>query len=167
MSAAPRAGPNFAAEFEAARARLCFATERAFAEAAGSGPARVAAALRAVFEFASLNPATVRTLTSRALANGPYGAARHQNLLEAAACVLLFCRAGGVESGPPEAIEHLLVGSIAGLLMARLETGRANDLPSLVPEAIDFVLTPFVGAERAKALAAYPAGGERHPRRLG
>jgi hypothetical protein len=85
--------------FEAALARLRFAAEFGWAEG-GSEPERVAAALRAVFEFASHTPAAFRLLTSGALAHGPYGTARYRELLTAAARILAGCRdaeAGGAE----------------------------------------------------------------------
>lgn len=148
------AGADFPARFEAALARLRFAAECGWAEG-GSEPERVAAALRAVFEFASRNPAAFHLLTSGALADGRYGTARHRELLTAAARVLAGCRdadAGGAEL--PAVTERALVGGIATLLSERFDADREAELTALAPEAIEFALTPYVGAAEARRIAA-------------
>jgi hypothetical protein len=152
------AGADFPARFEAAQARLWHAAECGWAEG-GIKPERVAAALRAVFEFAFRNPATVRILTRDALAQGPYGIARYRDLLTAAARVLAGCRDEDAGGGELLALtERALVGGVATLLAERLDAGREDELPALAPEVIEFVLAPYVGAARARLLAGADMG---------
>jgi hypothetical protein len=149
------ADADFPAQFEAARARLWHAAECGWAEG-GSEPERVAAALRAVLEFASRNPAAVRLLTSGALAHGPYGTSCYRELLTAAARVLAGCRAERTGPGElPALTERALVGGVATLVSERLDAGREAELLALAPEAIEFVLTPYVRAAEARRLAAF------------
>jgi hypothetical protein len=147
--------PGFPACFEAALARLRFAAESAYAEDdAATEPERLAAALRAVFEFASRNPSAAWLLTGGALAHGPYGNARYQELLGAAAGVLASLRAERPEAASlPAMTECALLGGLATLLARRLQAGAAEELQVLAPEAIEFVLTPYLGALEARRLA--------------
>jgi hypothetical protein len=148
-----RGAAGFPAEFEAALARLRFALTEAY-RVPGPEPGRVAAAIQAGFAFASHNPATVLVLTSGALSQGPYGAARHRDLLARAARVLARCRAGRSESDRLPAItERALVGGLATVVAHRLDAGRAGELPALAPQAVEFVLTPYLGAEEARRFA--------------
>jgi hypothetical protein len=148
-----RDAADFPAEFEAALARLRFVLAEAY-RVPGPEPERVAAAIRAGFAFASNNPATVLVLTSGALSQGPYGAVRQGDLLARAARVLARCRAGRAENaGLPATTERALVGGLATMVAQRLDTGRAEELPALAPQAVEFVLTPYLGAEGARRLA--------------
>lgn len=148
------AGADFPPRFEAARARLRYAAECGWAEG-GSEPQRVAGALRAVFEFAADNPAAFRVLTAGALAHGPYGTARYRELLTAAARVLAGCREGsGRGAELPALTERALVGGVVTLVSERVDAGREAELSALAPEAIEFVLTPYLGAAEARLIAA-------------
>jgi hypothetical protein len=51
--------------------------------------------------------------------------------------------------------ERALIGGIATLVSERLDAGREAELPALATEAIEFVLTPYIGAAEAHRLAAF------------
>jgi hypothetical protein len=152
------------------------AFERAFAgfqirveEACGGRddwPSAIAAAVRAAFGFAVEDPAAAAALTSEALAAGPDGVARHRRLLDYVAERLAAgreLRPGGPEL--PELTELALVGGLAGLIAERLSGGRPHELPALAPEAVQFVLTPYIGAEEARRVAAAAGAPEPDPYR--
>lgn len=157
MSVGPtRSTAAFPAEFEAALARMRYALADAY-DMPGDEPQRVAAAILAGFTFAAHNPETVLVLTSRALSQGSYGVARYRDLLSRAARVLARCRAERSENTDlPPITERALIGGLATLVAQRLDTGRARELPVLVPQAVEFVLSPYLGASEARRLAHAP-----------
>ena len=155
--------PNdFAAAFEASFARFQVRVEAACAGPV-DWPLRMAAAIRAALEFAASDPDAANTLTNEALAAGRDGIARRERLLAYAGRALAAGREERSEgAGLPRLTEHALVGGIAALIAERVATGRAAELPALAPEAIQFALTPYLGATEAKRV-----GAAARPGRLG
>jgi hypothetical protein len=151
---------DFASAFEAAFARFQVRVEEACVESI-SWADGMSAAIRATLEFAAAEPGAANVLTNEAMAAGRKGSARRERLLSYAGEAL----AGGrrLEGGAadlPRLTEHAVAGGIAALIAGRLATGRADELPGLAPQAIQFALTPYLGAEEAKriAIAADPTG---------
>jgi hypothetical protein len=54
----------------------------------------------------------------------------------------------------PEITEKTMVGGVAMLIAQRLTFDRQAELPALAPDAIQFVLTPYIGAKEAGEVAA-------------
>lgn len=143
---------DFVAAFESAFARLQVRVEEACATA-GDWPCAVAAGIRATFEFAAAAPADAQALTRDALAQGPGGLARHRRLVTYAAGLLEPGREAVVGPSPPAVLERALAGAIAFLVAHRLALGEEAELPGLAAEAIEFVLTPYLGVEEARRVA--------------
>lgn len=145
---------DFATAFEGAFARLQVRVEEAMA-GEGEWPVRIAAAIRAGLDFAAADPAAANLLSNEALSRGAAGIARYQRLIGYLAGLIApgrECAAGGARL--PEITERALAGGVAMLVAKRLDQGRAAELPSLAPEAIEFVLTPYVGNAEARRIAA-------------
>ncbi len=145
---------DFAGAFEAAFARFQVRVEEACAISA-DWPTGVAASIRVALEFAAAYPDVANTLVNEAMAAGPDGIARRERLLAYASEALSPGRGllpEGVEL--PPVTEHALVGGVAALIGDRLARGRAADLPGLASDAIQFVLTPYLGASEANRVAA-------------
>ena len=144
---------DFATAFQAAFARLQIGIETACA-AEAAWPERVAAAIRAALAFAAAHPDDADLLTNRAMAAGREGFERYDRMLEHFGDGL---RPGRAERphGPelPEITEKAMIGGLASLIANRLQ-GDVSRLPGLAPEAIQFVLTPYLGAEDARRLGA-------------
>lgn len=144
---------DFANAFESAFARLQIRIETACA-AQPNWPAQVAAGIRAALAFAAADSAAANILTNDALAAGRAGFARYDRMLVHFAAGL---RPGRTERADgerlPEIIEKAMTGGLAMLVAQRLDMGRAAELPALAPEAIQFVLTPYLGAEEARRIA--------------
>ena len=145
---------DFAGSFEASFARFQVHVEEACA-AGTDWPSRVASAIRAALEFAAADPIAANVLTNDALAAGRDGISRHRRLLAYVAHEL----APGREQSPhgsslPPLTEQALAGGLAGIVAERLTRGRAHELPALAPEAIQFALTPYLGADEARRIAA-------------
>ncbi len=144
---------GFADAFETAFARLQVALLEA-CEREGDWPAQVAAGVRAGLEFAAAEPGAAKVLTNEALAGGVEGIARHDRLLAYLAERLLPGRDEGPEGERlPEVIERAMAGGVVMLVAQRLDQGREDELQALAPEAIQFVLTPYLGGEGARRIA--------------
>jgi hypothetical protein len=141
------------ADFATAFARLRFQIEKGCAAEVG-WPARVAAGTRAALAFAAANPEASRRLISEPLAQGAGGIILYESLI----AYLVGCLEPGREqrpenSGLPDITERSAVGGVVTLVAYRLDTGREDELPALVPEAIQFMLTPYLGADQARRIA--------------
>lgn len=156
---------DFAAGFESAFARFQVCVEEACAKAE-SWPAGVPAAIGAAFAFAAADPAAAKALTREALAAGPDGIARYQRLLAYLAELL----APGRDERPegqwlPELTEQAVAGGLVGVAAERLARGQAAELPAMAPQAVQFVLTPYLGTSEAERIAAAGGGPDRGPGR--
>jgi hypothetical protein len=149
---AQRHPDDFADAFGAAFARLQVRIEHAcLGEGPFDWPVQVAAAVREALAFAAADPAAADVLTNEALAMGKAGFARYDRMLDHFAADLRRGRAERAEGERLPAItEKAMVGGVAMLIAQRLDRGRATELPNLAPEAIQFVLTPYVGIEEAR-----------------
>jgi hypothetical protein len=146
---------DFAKSFQAAFARLQIRVETACA-AEAAWPERVAAAIRAALSFAAAYPADADLLTNHAMALGREGFERYDRMLDHFAPGLLPGRAERAEGEwLPPITEKAMIGGLASLIAQRLGDRTAvSQLPALAPEAIQFVLTPYLGAESARKLSA-------------
>lgn len=148
---------DFSGAFEASLARFQVRLEEA---CAGSPDwvGGVVAAIRAALEFAAEDPDSANTLTNEAMAAGMDGIARRERLLAYAGEGLVHGRRQRPGADDlPRLTEHALAGGIAALIAERVGTGRASELPALAPEAIQFVLTPYLGVDEAKRIATLAA----------
>jgi hypothetical protein len=144
---------DFERSFEAAAAKFQIAVETAYA-AEPDWPLQAAAAIRAVLELAAEDPIAAHTLTVDSLAQGG-GHLTHRRAVDHLARLL----AAGRDTHPdgealPSLLEDALAGGIFMLMVSRLEAGKAGTLTALIPDAIEFALTPYVGRDRARDVAA-------------
>jgi hypothetical protein len=116
---------------------------------------KVAAAIEAALGFAVADPAAANLLTNEALAHGAAGFARYQRLISYMAEHLLSGRGERSENARlPQITERALASGVATLVAQRLDKGREDELSTLAPEIVQFVLTPYVGAEQARRQAS-------------
>lgn len=145
---------DFASAFESAFARLQVLLETACV-GGGPWPERASVAVRRALEFAAAEPAAASVLTVGALAQGLDGLERYERLMTYLAGLL---EAGRAESprGPdlPPATERSLAGGVATIVANRIDRRRKDELPGLTAEVVQFVLTPYLGTEEARRVAA-------------
>jgi hypothetical protein len=145
---------DFTTAFETSFARFQIQVEEACA-GQSKWPVRIAAAIRAGLEFVAAEPATANLLTNEALASGTDGIGRYRRLLT---YVAVAFDSGRQERPQGRALPQLtgeaLAGGLLGLVAERLDRGRAAELPALAPEAIQFVLSPYLGLEEARRIAS-------------
>lgn len=162
----PRVPPgDFARSFETAFAKFQIVVETAYA-AETDWPLQAAAAIRAALEFAAEDPVAAHTLTVDSLAQGG-GHLTHKRPVDHLAGLL----AAGRDVHPdgealPDLLEDALAGGIFMLVVQRLEVGDARALVALIPDAIEFALTPYIGRDKARdvAVAGSPERNSKHPR---
>jgi hypothetical protein len=144
---------DFANAFEAAFARFQVVVEEAYLSRV-EWPDRIVAAIGAVIEFAATDPPAANLLINEALAHSDDGFGRYTRVIS----YIVGLLAPGRNESPhgaqlPQILERSLAGGVAALVGQRVDTGRAGELPALVPEAIQFVLTPYLGARKARRIA--------------
>ena len=120
-----------------------------------SWPARVNAGLAAFLHYVASEPALARTCMVEALSAGPASVERYEQSLQA--FVPLF-RIGRTVSRNgdqlPDTLEETIIGGIFWVIYHRLTVGKSEEIEELLPELVEFALTPYLGAEAAKRAAS-------------
>jgi len=156
MAEADVLGDEFAGAFEHAFARLRCEVEAACADTAKRDrPVRVAVGVKTAFAFAAAHPDATQLLTNETLAHGgERGVVLYQRMISYFASLLISARdPDSDEQGRSTVVEEATVGGVALLVGRRLACNRESELPAIACEAIQFILTPWVGIERARQIA--------------
>jgi hypothetical protein len=145
---------DFEFAFDSAFATLQVRIETACAEAP-RWPEQVAAGIRAALDWVAAEPAAAQLLTNDALAGGSAGFERYERMIAYVAELL----APGREQAPhgerlPEITERAMASGVAMLVAQRLSLGKEAELPAIAGEAIQFVLTPYLGSAEARRVAS-------------
>jgi len=146
----------FLALLDAAVERTLYVVEEAFDREDGPWPDKVGAGLGALLKIAAAHPGVARACLVEAPTAGPEAAARHEAALKRFVPLL----EPGRELNPnserlPGNLEETLLGGVLWVINQRLIAGKPEQLRALLPEALEFLLRPYVGEE----LAARDAGG--------
>jgi hypothetical protein len=154
MGEGARQPDDFAVAFDSAFAALQVRVESACA-GAGEWPAGVAAGIRGAFEWVAEEPRAAQLLTNDALAGGSAGFERYERMIAYVAELLAPGR-DQAEHGErlPEITERAMASGVAMLVAQRLSMSREGELPELASEAIQFVLTPYLGSDEARKVAS-------------
>ena len=123
---------------------------------------RVTRGLTTIVELFALDPALARTAVVEVAAAGADARQRH---FDAVARFIEFLDPGR-ELTPgkelPENISLMSAGAVSGLIFDELLAGRAERLPSLLPDLLFAMLVPYVGprvaTEEMRKVAALPTG---------
>lgn len=123
-----------------------------------SWPAQVNAGLGAFLDYVAERPALARACIVEALAAGAPAAERHEQSIQA---FVPFFRAGR-ELSPagdelPPTLEETIVGGVFWIVHQRIVSGRVAGIEEVLPELVEFALTPYLGAAAAKRAAAEPS----------
>lgn len=118
-------------------------------------PRRVQAGLAGFLSYVIAEPALARTCMVEALAAGPASVRRYEESLQA--FVSLFKIGRGVSSHGgelPETLEEALIGGVFWILYQRLLLDETDRIEGLLPELVEFTLSPYLGADDARKVAA-------------
>jgi AcrR family transcriptional regulator len=143
----------FLAAYDDAVARI---RERTLAgcEDGGEWTARVLAALEALLDALSSEPAQAQLVFVEGLRAGRGVYDRYQEALQS---FVPHLRDGApVPAGDtphPAATDEAVVGGIASLLSRRIAADETERLPEFLPEIAEFALTPYLGAAEARRIA--------------
>jgi AcrR family transcriptional regulator len=122
-------------------------------------PREVIAALRAALEFFAAEPDLARLCVVEPVSATPAIAIRFREVV--VACIPSLSR-GRAELGDgdslPPSTEDSLLGGVVSLATRSILAGETEQLPTLLPSMVEFTLGPYLGADRAVALAAATAG---------
>lgn len=121
---------------------------------AGDWPGQIRAGLSAFVAYIGEEPALARTCFVEALAAGPAAVERYEESRQA--FVSLFQLGRDVSpygADLPETLEEAVVGGIFWIVYQRLAGASPEKTSELLPELVEFALTPYVGAEAARDTA--------------
>jgi hypothetical protein len=131
-------------------------------EAAGTDqiwPRRVRAGLRAFLEYVAEEPALAKTCMVEALAVSPSSMGYYEESQQAFVSLFRLGRDVSIQGKElPDTLEEAIVGGVFWIVYQRLTVSEAEVVPELLPEVVEFALTPYLGAEAAQALATSEDG---------
>jgi len=127
-------------------------------EAAGemdSWPQRVRAGLTAFLLYVAAEPALARTCMVEALSAGPAAVERYERSQQAFVSLFRLGRDVSPRGADlPETLEEAIIGGVFWIVYQRLAAGEVAAIPDLLPELVEFALTPYLGAEAARRVGA-------------
>lgn len=149
----------FLAAFDTVRDYLTDLIEAAV-EPETTWPDQLVAALGTLLDFFAAKPELARLFLLESVSATPGIAVRFRETVLACEPALALGRS---ELADPEALlpetESSLIGGAVSLATRSLITGQPENLADLLPDLIDFTLSPYLGAERAAELAADARAG--------
>lgn len=127
---------------------------RAAYREAENWPSSICAVMAAILASFAEYPELARLLTAEPFVAGPVLARRHKAALEELAPYL---RAGRkMREGAaalPETAERGILGAVNSMVARQLTAGRGEQLENLLPDLVQFILTPYLGASEARRVA--------------
>ena len=153
---------NFASKEDCFLATQDYAVEESLArvvEAAAEvegWEARTIAGLGAFLTYVSDEPALARTCIVEALSAGDAAQERYEQSLQAFVPLLKLGREDSPFAGDlPDTLEETIIGGIFWVIYQRIVQGQTEQIETLLPDLVDFALTPYIGAESAQRATAH------------
>jgi AcrR family transcriptional regulator len=119
-------------------------------------PHAVKAGIAAMLAFLASEPNLARLCMVEALVAGPVVVDRYDAAIQSLVPYLKV----GREGCSPEVLERLsptteeaLVGGMVSLVSRRIIAGRTSELEELLPDLVEFTLTPYIGSFEAAKIA--------------
>jgi len=145
----------FVAAYDAVMSELQERVTAAFEESE-EWPQAIKAGIDAMLEFLAAEPNLARLCMVEALVAGPAVVERYDAAIQS--FVPYFKE--GREGRPPEVLSRLsptteeaLVGGMVSLISRRIIAGKAEELEELLPDLVEFTLTPYLGSAEATEIA--------------
>ena len=119
-------------------------------------PHAIKAGIDAMLRFLAAEPNLARLCMVEALVAGPAVVERYDAAIQS--FVPYFQE--GREGRPPEVLSRLsptteeaLVGGMVSLISRRIIAGKTEELEELLPDLVEFTLTPYLGSAEAAEIA--------------
>ncbi len=145
----------FVAAYDTVMEELRERVGKAFEEEA-DWPHAVKAGIGAMLRFLAAEPNLARLSMVEALVAGPVVVERYDAAIQS--FVPYF--QSGRDGRPPEVLarlnpttEEALVGGMMSLISRRIIAGKAAELETLLPDLVEFTLTPYLGSDEAAKVA--------------
>jgi AcrR family transcriptional regulator len=119
-------------------------------------PQAVRAGIAAMLEFLTSEPHLARLSMVEALVAGPVVVERYDSAIQNLVPYLQAGREGRsqeVLSGLSPTTEEALVGGMVSLISRRIFADRTEELEALLPDLVEFTLTPYLGSSEAAKVA--------------
>jgi AcrR family transcriptional regulator len=145
----------FVAAYDAVMAELAERVSDGFEEASDWAHA-VRSGIAAMLAFLAAEPQLARLSMVEALVAGPVVIEHYDAAIQS---FVPYFRSGR-EGRSPEVLarlspttEEALVGGMVSLISRRIIAGKAEDLEELLPDLVEFTLTPYLGSKEAAKIA--------------
>jgi hypothetical protein len=119
-------------------------------------PHAIKAGIEAMLQFLAAEPHLARLCMVEALVAGPAVVERYDAAIQS--FVPYFQE--GREGRPPDVLSRLsptteeaLVGGMVSLISRRIIAGKTEELEDLLPDLVEFTLTPYLGSAEAAEIA--------------
>jgi len=145
----------FVAAYDTVMAELSERVGAAFAEV-DDWPHGVRAGIGAMLAFLASEPNLARLCMVEALVAGPVVVERYDAAIQGLVPYLEAGREGRSEevlSRLSSTTEEALVGGMVSLISRRIIAGQAAELEELLPDLVEFALTPYIGSDEASKVA--------------
>jgi AcrR family transcriptional regulator len=119
-------------------------------------PKAVRAGIAAMLEFLATEPHLARLSMVEALVAGPVVVERYDAAIQSLVPYFAAGREGlsaDVLAGLSPTTEEALVGGMVSLISRRIFADRTEELESLLPDLVEFTLTPYLGSAESAAVA--------------
>ncbi len=118
-------------------------------------PPRVREAISSLLAAFAADPALATISLVEGLRAGPPMYDRYQAALES----FVACLRDGAPPAPgggevPRATDEAIVGGIAALLGRRVVAGETAEIAQLMPQVVEFALTPYLGTDEARRIVS-------------
>ena len=119
-------------------------------------PLAIKAGIKAMLEFLAAEPHLARLSMVEALVAGPVVVERYDAAIQSLVPYFQAGREGrsaDVLAGLSPTTEEALVGGMVSLISRRIFADRAEELEALLPDLVEFTLTPYLGSAEAARVA--------------
>ena len=119
-------------------------------------PQAVRAGIAAMLEFLAAEPHLARLSMVEALVAGPVVIERYDAAIQSLVPYFAAGREGlssDILAGLSPTTEEALVGGMVSLISRRIFADRTEELESLLPDLVEFTLTPYLGSAEAAKVA--------------
>jgi AcrR family transcriptional regulator len=123
---------------------------------AGEWPLAVRGGIAALLDFLATEPNLARLAIVEATVAGPVVVESYDAAIQAFVPYLQAGREGrsaNVLERLSDSTEEALVGGMVSLISRRIVAGETAELESLLPDLVEFVLTPYIGSREAVKVA--------------
>jgi AcrR family transcriptional regulator len=145
----------FVAAYDTVMAELRQRVDQAFNDE-DDWPQAIRAGIAAMLEFLTAEPHLARLSMVEALVAGPVVVERYDTAIQGLVPYFEAGRKGRsaeVLAGLSPSTEEALVGGMVSLISRRIFADRTEELESLLPDLVEFTLTPYLGSTEAAQVA--------------